>query len=332
MVNIRRAMGSIAILALVLTGCGSPGEDSEDSTITLGVASLPIFAPVFVADEKGYFEDRGLDVELEFVQTGQDAIPLLSSGQMDALAAGFSAGVFTGLDEGLEFRIVGSMGVADGTDYAPAHLIVRDDLVDDGTVSSLEDLEGLDIGVAGGEGGTGAFLTAEALENAGLSITDVNLQNVGNPDMPAALENGSIDAGLMSAPFSENALNDETGESFWYPPEGTSGTGLMYGEHFLDQEESELLFEALAEAADELQGEARYSEENLNIVGDAIGQSGEDLQDVPLYTWYSDLAPLEDQLTAMESVWMEYGALTYDSPLDPDEYMDASYSEAIDSE
>lgn len=332
MVNVRGAVGSLAILGLALTGCGSSDEASEDSTITLGVASLPIFAPVFVADEKGYFEDRGLDVELEFVQTGQDAIPLLSSGQMDALAAGFSAGVFSGLDEGLEFRIVGSMGVSDGTDYAPAHLIVRDELVEDGTVSDLEDLEGLNIGVAGGEGGTGAFLTAEALEEAGLNITDVNLQNVGNPDMPAALGNGSIDAGLMSAPFSENALNDGIGESFWYPPEGTSGTGLMYGEHFVDQDEATLLFEALAQAADELEGEARYSEENLEIVGDAIGQSGEDLQGVPLYTWYPDLAPLPDQLATMESVWLEYGALTYDSPLDPEEYIDSSFSDAIESE
>src|SRR5690625_6405830 len=110
MVSIRRSVAGLAVLALGLTGCSSSDEASaEDSTITLGVASLPIFAPVFVADEKGYFEDRGLDVELEFVQTGQDAIPLLSSGQMDGLAAGFSAGVFSGLDEGLEFRIVGSM-------------------------------------------------------------------------------------------------------------------------------------------------------------------------------------------------------------------------------
>lgn len=329
MSKFRVSIGGLAVVALGLTACSPAGEEPDEETITLGVASLPIFAPVFVADEQGYFEDRGLDVELEFVQTGQDAIPLLSSGQMDALAAGFSAGVFSGLNEGLEFRIVGSMGVADGTDFAPAHLVVRDDLVEDGTVTSLEDLQGLDIGVAGGEGGTGAFLTALALEEAGLSITDVNLNNVGNPDMPAALENASIDAGLMSAPFSENALEDGTGESFWHPPEGTSGTGLMYGEHFVDQESADLLFEALAEAADELQGEARYSEEYLEIVGNAIDQSAEELEGVPLYTWYSDLAPLPDQLTAMESVWMEYGALEYDTPLDTDDYIDSSFSDAI---
>lgn len=329
MTKLKKSFASLAVLAIGLTACSSEEEESEDQTITMGVASLPIFAPVFVAAENGYFEDRGLDVELEFVQTGQDAIPLVSSNQMDALAAGFSAGVFSGLEEGLEFQVVGSMGVADGTDYAPAHLIVRQDLVDDGTVSSLEDLEGLDVGVAGGEGGTGAFLTAQALEEADLSITDVNLNNVGNPDMPAALDNGSIDAGLMSAPFSENAIEDGTGESFWYPPEGTSGTGIMYGEHFVDTEEAQLLFDALAEAASDLQGDARYEEEYLGIVGDAIGQSAEGLEGVPMYTWYSDLAPLPDQLTAMESVWMEYGALEYDSALDTDNYINSSFADAV---
>lgn len=329
-------VATAAAAALVLTSCGgngengSTGDENETQSVTLGVASLPIFAPVFVADQQGYFEDRGLDVDLEFVQTGQDGIPLLSSGQMDALAAGFSAGVFSGLDEGLEFRVVGSMGVADGTDFAPAHLVVRSELVEDGTVTSLEDLEGLQVGVAGGEGGTGAFLTGTALSDADMSITDVELVNVGNPDMPAALENGSIDAGLMSAPFSENALTDGIGESLWYPPEGTSGTGLMYGEHFLEEEAAQLLFDALAQAAQDLQGDARYSEEYLEIVASAIDQTAEDFDGVPLYTWYGDLQPLPEQLAAMESVWLEYGALTYDQPLDPDTYIDPSFAELVE--
>lgn len=328
-----RALAVTAVSATALTACSSDNGDGQsdgdggDSTVTVGVASLPIFAPVFVAEEKGYFEDRGLDVELENVQTGQDAIPLLSSGQLDAVAAGFSAGVFSGLDTGLEFRVVGSMGVSDGAEESPAHLIVNSDLAADGTVETAADLEGMKIGVAGGAGGTGAYLAALALEDEGLSVSDVELINVGNPDMPAALENGSIDAGLMSAPFSENTLDDGTGESLWYPPEETSGTGLMFGEHFVDADQAQPFFDALVQASEDLQGEERYSDEHLEIIAEATGQDAEGLQGVPLYTWLPDLAPISEQLTGMERVWMESGAIEYDSPLSTDDYIDSSFAE-----
>lgn len=343
MSGLYKLLGVAGISALVLTACGNDtdggnndgdaeGAQGSGETVTVGVASLPIFAPVFVADEEGYFEDNGVDVELEFVQTGTDAVPLLSSGQLDVVAAGFSAGIFSGLESGLEFRVVGSMGVSDGTEYAPAHLIVRDDLVESGEVESMADLEGMSIGVAGGEGGTGAYLTALAISEADLTLDDVELVNIGNPDMPAAVENASLDAGLMSAPFSENTLDDNIGQSFWYPPEGTSGTGLMYGEHFVDSEDAQPFFDALVRASQDLQGDARYSDEYLQIIADATDQTLEGLQDVPLYTWETDLRPLPDQLTGMEQVWLDSGALTYNEPLDEDDYIDGSFAENASAE
>lgn len=328
----RKTMRFAAVAAastLMLSACGAEGEaeGGGDTTVTVGVATLPIFAPVFVADERGYFEDRGLDVEIEAVQTGQDAVPLLSSGQLDAVAAGFSAGIFSGLETGLEFRVVGSMGIADGEEFSPVHFLVRSELIEDGTVESMEDLEGLTVGAAGGEGGTGAYLSALALEEGGLSLDDVELSNVGNPDMPAALENGSIDAALLAAPFSENVMEDGVAESLWYPPEGTTGTGLMYGEHFLEEDAAQAFFDALVQASQDLQGDERYSEEHLEIVADAIEQDPESLQGIPLYTWLPDLAPTQEELQGMESVWLDSGALDYEQPLDPAEYIDSSFSE-----
>lgn len=331
-----KATGVAAVSALLLAGCNGNGaadqEGDGDMNVTVGVATLPIFTPVFVADAKGYFEDRGLNVELETIQTGQDAIPLLSSGQLDAVAAGFAAGIFSGLDSGLEFRVVGSMGVAEGVEFSPAHLLVRDELTQDGTVESTGDLRGLNIGVAGGEGGSGAFLTALALEEAGLELEDVNLVNIDNPDIPAALQNGGIDAGLTSTPFSENILQDGIGQSLWHPPEGTSASGLLYGEHFVEEEAAQLFFDALAEASRDLQGDARYTDEYLEIIAEATDQPTEALQDMPLYTWLPDLAPLPDQLTKMESVWMISGALEYDSPLETSEYIDPSFADNVSGE
>ena len=115
--------GAASALALTLAACGGgTTEDQGDGAsaadgggelqdVTVGIVQLPIFAPIYVAEAKGYFEDEGIDVNLENVKSGQDAIPLAASGQIDVVAAGFAAGFFSAIDTGLEVTVVGSMGV-----------------------------------------------------------------------------------------------------------------------------------------------------------------------------------------------------------------------------
>lgn len=329
-----KVVTTLAAASLSLTACGQSGSEpqaagggAEDGVVKLGIVNLPIFAPVYLAEAKGYFEDEGLDVQLETVKSGQDAIPLASSGQLDAVAAGFSAGMFSALDSGLEFKVVGSMGVSDGSEPSPTDLVVSKEQVDSGEINSIADLAGKSVGAAGGEGGTGAYLASLALETEGLTLGDVTVVNLGNPDMPAALANGSLDAGLMSAPFSQNAIEDGAGVSMWIPPAGTSGTGLIYGEEFIGSDNAQMFFNALTRAAKDLQGEERYSEENLEIIAEATGQTVEQVKSVPLYTWKPDLAPQQDQLQKMEEVWMSTGAIAYEESLDPSIYIDSSFAD-----
>jgi len=326
-------LATVTAVGLLLAGCGSGGEDAESAggstgegglqTVDVGQVQLPIFAPLYVAEAKGYFADEGIEINLQTVKSGQDAIPLASSGKLDAVVAGFSAGMLSAIDSGLDVQVVGSMGVSDGSpDESPTALVGKA-----GDVADVADLEGKKVAVAGGAGGTGAYLLALALEPAGLTINDVELVNLGNPDMPTALANGSIDAGLMSAPFSANAIGDGTGVSLAVPPAGTSGTGVVFGGEFASSDLAQPFFDALARGAKDLQGEDRYSEENLKIIGDATGQTPEEVAAVPLYTWKPDLAPLADQLSAMEEVWMQAGAIEYDEPLSQDDYINSSFAE-----
>ncbi|MFH5821094.1 ABC transporter substrate-binding protein [Georgenia sp. AZ-5] len=336
-----RILASVAALAALLAACssgtagesrstggGEDGAGEELATVRVGHVQLPIFAPLYVADARGYFADEGIAIELETVKSGQDAVPLASAGQLDVVAAGFSAGMFSAIETGLDVKVVASMGVSDGnTESSPTDLVVSSSLVDSGEITSVADLEGRNVGAAGGPGATGAYLLALALEEEGLTINDVTIVNLANPDMPTALANGSIDAGLISAPFSTLAIEDGTGVSFGVPPKGTSGTGVIYGGQFAESDLAQPFFNALARAAKDLQGEDRYSEENLEIIGAATGQTAEEVASVPLYTWLPDLAPLPDQLAAMERVWMQAGAIEYSDPLPQDAYIDSSFAE-----
>ncbi|WP_312178811.1 ABC transporter substrate-binding protein [Arthrobacter sp.] len=329
-----KVSAAMVLAALVTTGCsaesGAEAEGPETTSVSVGIVQLPIFAPIYVADAKGYFEDEGLEVKLETVKSGQDAVPLASSGKLDVVAAGFSAGMFSAIETGLDIKVVGSMGVADGnTEQSPTSLVVSKALADDGQINGIEDLRDRKVGAAGGSGGTGAFLLALALEEAGLGINDVEVVNLGNPDMPTAIANGSLDAGLISAPFSTLAIGDETAVQLSVPPAGTSGTGMIFGGHFAGSDNAQKFFNAVARAAKDLQGEDRYSDENLKIIGDATGQTAEEVKAVPLYTWLPNLAPLPEQLAKMEEVWMASGAIEYSAPIEQGSYIDSSFSENI---
>lgn len=331
-----KVLAATMLAGLALSACGgdtnaaAEGEETsqETTTVKVGIVQLPIFAPIYVAEAKGYFDEAGLDVQLETVKSGQDAVPLASSGKLDVVAAGFSAGMFSAIETGLDIKVVASMGVSDGdAEKSPTDLVVSKAKVDSGEITDIADLKGKKVGAAGGAGGTGAFLLSLALEEEGLTINDVEIVNLGNPDMPTALANGSLDAGLISAPFSTMAIEDGTGVSMAVPPAGTSGTGMLYGGQFAGTESAQKFFDAVARAAKDLQGEDRYSDENLKIIGEATGQTVEELKSVPLYTWLPNVKPLPEQLKGMEAVWMASGAIEYKEAIDQGSYIDSSFSE-----
>jgi NitT/TauT family transport system substrate-binding protein len=330
------AAAGAAAVALALAACssgsGSSSSSGSDSgsgdsgklhTVNVGIVNLALFSPLYVADAKGYFKAEGIKLNLQNVASGQDAIPLASSGKLDAVVAGFSAGMYNAINEGLDVKVVGSMAVAAGDpDNSGTHL------VGSSKITSVDDLKGKKIGAAGGPGGAGAYLTAIALKQAGLTLKDVSIVNLANPDMPTALKNGGIDAALLSAPFSFNAIKDG-GNSLAVPPKGTSDTGILYGGQFLGSPYAQKFFDALAKGSQALQNGKADDPANLAIISKATGQTVDALKASPFDTWLPNLAPIDDQLDQMQEVWMSSGAINYTKPLKTKDYVDTKFADAV---
>ncbi|HJC70737.1 MAG TPA: ABC transporter substrate-binding protein, partial [Candidatus Brachybacterium intestinipullorum] len=255
-------------------------------------------------------------------------VPMLANDQLDVMVAGFSAGMFNALEQGVAFKIVGSMGISPGDpENSPTALEVRQDLLDDGTVSTVADLEGRTIGVAGGPGATGGYLLAAMLEEGGLSLNDVEISNLATPDQEPALTNGSVDAATPSAPFSSSIEEAGIASPLAVPAEGTTGTGVMYSESFVAAEHAQGFFTALAKGAQELGEDGTQTDEVYEILADTLGQDIEVLKASPMYTYLPDLAPQPEQLEAMQAVWLEAEQITYAEPLDIAGIVDASFAE-----
>jgi len=320
-----------------LAACGSAitaedtsgGSGGADGTVRVGHLPSALFAPLYVADAKGYFEEEGITLELTPLKSGQDGVPMLSNDQLDVMVAGFSAGMFNALEQGVAFKIVGSMGISPGDpENSPTALEVRQDLLEDGTVSEVADLKGRTIGVAGGPGATGGYLLAAMLEEGGLTLNDVEVSNLATPDQEPALTNGSVDAATPSAPFSSSIEEAGIASPLAVPAKGTTGTGVMYSETFVGAEQAQGFFTALAKGAQELSADGTQTDEVYEILAETLGQDIEVLKASPMYTYLPDLAPQPEQLEAMQAVWIEAEQITYTEPLDIAGIVDASFAEA----
>ncbi len=296
------------------------------------VAHVPstLFAPLYVAEARGYFQDERLDVQLQAVKSGQDAIPLAASGKLDAIVAGFSSGLFGAVASGLDIKVVGSMG-ASGGDPADSSttLEVAKGLVDDGRVPDASALRGKRVAVAGGAGGAGGYTLDTMLRPAGLSLADVEVVNLSFPDMQAALQNGGVDAATAITPFTYQMHEDGASVQVAVPPRGTVASGVIYGGAFAETDQAARFFAALTRASQDLQDGGAKSPEVLDILAEATGQELEVLQQVPAYLFRPDLAPDAEQLGAMQEVYRSAGLLDVDRVLAADDLVDERFAGAV---
>jgi NitT/TauT family transport system substrate-binding protein len=75
---------------------------------TIGVLRLSSSAPVFIAQDKGYFRDAGLDIELKFFDAAQPIAVATTSGDVDFGITAFTAGLYNLAGKGT-LKVIGGM-------------------------------------------------------------------------------------------------------------------------------------------------------------------------------------------------------------------------------
>lgn len=147
------------------------------------------FIGFFVAQEQGYFEEAGLDVQaVSFGAPGEGIVPLIN-GNLDAHFTTADS-VITRLDKAPDsMKIVYLVDTSNGADA----LVAADG------IESVADLKGKKVAVTVGE--CNHLLLAKALESAGLTEDDIMLANMDPDAAGAALKAGSVDAAVTWEPW-----------------------------------------------------------------------------------------------------------------------------------
>ncbi|MBN9457341.1 MAG: ABC transporter substrate-binding protein [Bosea sp.] len=318
-----------AACAAMMLGCAggigpalaqAPAPKPLDPPQSVRVAYVPImkFATVYVAEARGLFKKYGLDVKLDSVKSGTEAIAFLDKGSVDVGGISIVASLWSAWNRGLDIRVI-APGALDPMKDGPTKLIVRKDLMDSSAVKTVADLKGKRIAAAGGPGSGGEYFVSKALESAKLTLRDVQLLNVGNADMPAAMEAKSVDAVLTSSPYSDQVLKAGTGTLLAqdFTPGLMTVAFVASGKFIKDKPEAaERFVLAMTEAARMMQGGDFLAQPNMDGYLKYTASTPEAIKKGANIIFDPNMAIPTAGLADIERVHRENGRTEYDKPLD----------------
>lgn len=185
-------------LALILSGimmfsvaaCSS-GQTAEnentagelqDFDIVLDWYPNAVHSFIYVAMEKGYYEDEGLNVNVQFPSNTNDAISLTAAGQADAGLYYQTNTVSTAANQNIPIKVIGTVV------QHPLNIVMS---MGERGIKGAKDLKGKIVGYPGTPGNE-VFIKA-MMEHNGLKYEDVTMQDVGF-DLNTALITGNVDA------------------------------------------------------------------------------------------------------------------------------------------
>ena len=298
--------------------------------LKIGYSDWPGWVAWEVAVEKKWFAEAGVDVQFEWF----DYVA-----SMDAYAAGKLDAVSMTNGDAL---VTGSTG-------APSTMILINDysngndmVVGKPGVSSIKDLKGKKVGVE--VGFVGHLLLLTALEENGMTESDVTLVNVPTNETPQVLASGEVDAIVAWQPSSGQALKMVPGSSAIFTSADKPGIiydGLSVNPASLASRKADwekvlkVWYKAVAYIND-----PKTHDDAISIMASRVGLSAAEyapfLKGTKLLTLDEAKAAYKKS-TGLESIYgsskisddFNVNNKVYDTPQDIESYFDGSLTEAM---
>ncbi|HZR98610.1 MAG TPA: ABC transporter substrate-binding protein [Chloroflexota bacterium] len=170
----------------------APTTPPQRQSIRYGYVPIVASAAMYIANERGYFTEQGIDLEMLSFDSGALMPPALSAGQLEAGHGTPGPALFNALARSIDIKTIASIS------YNGTQLMVRKDLADQ--IHSVADLKGKRMSFMV-EGSPIDLTMRRVLYQNGLTLQDVDVQRLSMPDSAAALANGGLDAAAVVEPF-----------------------------------------------------------------------------------------------------------------------------------
>lgn len=197
-------MLALLLTSSLLAACGNDDDDTASDELTPVTIALDWYpwsnhTGLYLAQERGYFEEEGLDVEIYVPGNPQDGLTLVGSGR-DEFAISYQTDVLLARGEDIPVQSVAALV------QHPLNSIMA---LESSGIERPSDLQGMTIGVPGVP--SDEALLSSILESDGLTMDDVEIVNVGFTLIPPLLA-GQVDAIIGAYWVHESFLVEREGE------------------------------------------------------------------------------------------------------------------------
>lgn len=190
MLMLRRSFLAVAAALCALTA------GAENAKVKVGFIALPSHAPNFLAKERGFYAEEGLDAELVPFQAAQAMAVAIASGDIDFGVTAVSGGLLNLAARGDAVRIFG--GALTEAKDAPGHVLLASKAAFDAGLQSPKDLDGKRFAITT-QGSSFAYMGAQIAKQEGIAIKPMALNTM--PAIAAALQAGKVDAAVVQPAF-----------------------------------------------------------------------------------------------------------------------------------
>jgi NitT/TauT family transport system substrate-binding protein len=177
----------IAVIVLAIIVIPPKSENSDVTKVTIAMVTFPGYAPLYIAEEKGLWGED-VDVEIVRIESIGDMRAAMRSGNIDIYAATYD--IFQAVEDtippGVAFLAIDESYGGDG-------VVVSEDIM------SLADLRGKKVGAE--PGFPPYFILQYLLNQEGMTLADVDFQDVTSQDAGNAFVAGRLDVAATYEPY-----------------------------------------------------------------------------------------------------------------------------------
>lgn len=330
--GLSRRHAALAATMILAIGAAAPALSQE--TIRFGSVGGLTDAGLYLADELGYFEEAGLEVNLTRMANAPTLITSIATNQLDVAGISITPGMFTAIEQGFGLRVVGDKN-SSRPGFAATRLVVSTELEGANDAETVAGLRGKAIAIPS-RAGSAFYNTAALLEEHGVDVSEVQIVELSYSNMVAALATGAVQGAYIIEPFLSQVIRagdavdvSNVGD---FASEGSAqiNVPIVFSESFAQNRELAQAFMTAYMRGVRVYNDAFVKGINTDEVIEIMARRAEVDPEVVRSSYPAGLDPNQeinlDDINKMQDFFVEHGFLDQAVPLD--ELVDTSFAEA----
>ncbi|MBF0331183.1 MAG: ABC transporter substrate-binding protein [Candidatus Omnitrophica bacterium] len=226
----------LGVMFFILAGAAR-GYGADQERVRVYMNPSMSSAPMIIANEEGFFKERGIDIEFIKSQSTADALLFLLQGSVDAIDGPLTAGIYNAVKEKQPVRIVaGTTQYVKGNDFSGI-LIQKVPGLPEDRAGLLKYLAAQKIALPI-RGSMPQYFIETLFERHGLAAENAGFQTMSFPFIVEGMASGSLNAGFLIEPFISMARKKGSGFEFIslsddFP--ATPASFVFYGANFVQK-------------------------------------------------------------------------------------------------